>query len=178
MDAHDDDRPAPAEIPGLPCVARSGAGARSGWVYSVALGEAIAREYEECGSGGLWELRQLAPDRIPPAGIVRAWCKQFPAFGLLMRQAEQVRAEKLMEETLVIADNDTASPAKVALRIKVRQDMAAKLDRARFGTASPTDPGAATLGQDKAQPVALGIDDATLAGIAAQALGERAGAGG
>jgi hypothetical protein len=167
MDAHDDDRPAPAEIPGLPCVARSGAGARSGWVYSVALGEAIAREYEECGSGGLWELRQLAPDRIPPAGIVRAWCKQFPAFGLLMRQAEQVRAEKLMEETLVIADNDTASPAKVALRIKVRQDMAAKLDRV-----------AATLGQDKAQPVALGIDDATLAGIAAQALGERAGAGG
>lgn len=160
----DDDAPAPLDVPGLPAVARHGAGSASGWQYSEALGEAIADQYAESTSGGLWELRALAPERIPPPAVVRAWCRQFPAFGLLMREADRLRAEQMMEQTLVIADTGVGQAPRLALQIATRQHLAGKLDGARYGKGEGAG-SAPALGRDQ-QPTALDCDDATLTAIA------------
>lgn len=180
--AFDDDGPVPLNVPGLPEVMPRGPGSRDGWHYTPALGEAIAELYSDGTdldapkgmSGGLWGLHYALPHRIPPPAIVRAWCKQWPAFGLLMREAERLRAERLMEETIVIADTDPAAPPRVALRIAVRQEMAGKLDAARYGKQA----GMPSLGAPAAgdvQPVALDVDDATLAALALAGVAEREG---
>lgn len=155
---------APLDIPGLPTVARSGPGSAAGWQYTQALGEVIAEQYVECDGGGLWELRALNPDRIPPPTVIRAWCKHYPAFGLLMAAAEKARAERLMEQTIVIADTGKANAAKLALQISTRQHMASQLDRERFGKGSPQQ-GTPQLGNDP-QPIAPALSDDQLASIA------------
>lgn len=164
--------PRPGLLPAL-----SGAGSRAGWAYSEALGERIAAEYVEADAGGLWGVHAAFPDLIPPPAVVSAWKRQFPQFGLRMREAERVRAERLIEQAVVIADTGEGSPARLALRIGARQYLAERLDRERFGKA-PTIGGvngaaAAALGHE--QPVAVELDDATLARIAAAGAGEGGG---
>jgi hypothetical protein len=173
--------PGAVDVPGLPAVARVGAGSRSGWAYTPELGDAIAEQYAECDArGGLWELRALAPDRIPPPAIIRAWCRQFPAFGLVMREAERVRAEKLMEQAVMVADSAPLSvpPARVALMVSARHRMAESLDAGRWGKGATGGHHAAPqLASD--QPTALDVDDATLASIALGGAGGAAdGSGG
>ena len=165
MNDHDGDEGPYAGIdPAFPLPAMRGPGSASGWLYSEALGQAIAELYGESPVGGLSGLRAYAPDRIPPVAIIHAWKRQYPAFGMMMREAERVRAEILMEQTLVIADGG-GHPAALALRISSRQTLAGRLDAQRYGKASGEAP--ATLGHD-VQPTALDLDDATLASIAAQ----------
>jgi hypothetical protein len=186
-----DDEPvrAPVSTPGLPAVTLTGPGSRSGWQYTPALGRAIAELYADgCDegkpqgiSGGLWGLHHAMPEYVPPPTIVRAWCKQFPAFGLLLREAERLRAERLMEETLVIADNDPAPPPRVALKIAARQHYAERLDRARYGTSADASrlappAGAGLLGVEE-QPTAVELDDAQLMALAAAGV-EGGGQGG
>lgn len=169
----DNDGPVPLNIPGLPEVMPRGPGSRGGWHYTPELGEAIAELYSDGTdldaprgmSGGLWGLHYAMPHRIPPPAIVRAWCRQWPAFGLLMREAERLRAERLMEETIVIADTDPGAPPRVALRIAVRQEMAGKLDAARYGKQGGM-PALNAPGPSDAQPVALDVSDETLAALA------------
>lgn len=161
----------------LPAVPRSGPGSRGGWVYSDALGRAIADLYVDADAGGLWGLCAAAPDSIPPPTVLHAWKTQYPAFGLMMRAAERVRAERLIEQTIVIADSGSGSPPRLALQIATRQHLAERLDRARFGNGSAS----ATplvLSRD-AQPVAIDLTDDVLAAIAvAGQSGDASGQGG
>lgn len=177
MAIRDDFEPAATHVPGLPCVTPHGAGSASGWQYTPALGQAIAEQYAESAAGGLWELRALAPDRIPPPAIVRAWCRQFPAFGLLMKEAEKIRAEQFAEQSVVIADTMPMNtpPARVALMVSARQHLAGKLDPARYGKEGATNGHLPALSGD--QPTAIDMDDNTLLRIAAGALGEQADGG-
>jgi hypothetical protein len=156
----------------MPVRVAVGAGSASGWHYSEALGEAIAREYAEIDSGGLWELHHLSPDTIPPPAIIIAWKRQFPAFGLLMREADKVRAELLIEQTVVIADTGVGAPPRIALQIAARQYMAEKLDTARYGKSGAA-PGTPLL-PSNAQPVALECSDETLAAIALAGQADKA----
>lgn len=158
--------PLPAGAPGLPAVVPRGAGARSGWAYTDALGASIADLYADTGAGGLWELCSAMPDRIPPPAVVRAWCGQFPQFGLRMKAAESVRAERMLEESVVLADTAQGQPARVALMVSARQYLAERLDKARFGRGSAeVNNGSGLLGQD-VQPVAHDVSDEALARIA------------
>ena len=165
MDTESDRGPWVDVAPGLPMLALVGPGARSGWVYTEALGSSIAELYGESPTGGLAGMRAFNPDNIPPPAIVNAWRRQFPAFGIMMREAERVRAEMLIEQTIVIADTGIGREARLALQIATRQHLAGKLDVSRYGKGDAAGVPAA-LGHD-AQPVAFELDDATLASIAA-----------
>ena len=181
-----DDEPerAPLNAPGVAMVvSASRAGAGSGWHFTPALGDWIAElladhvsdERPHGMAGGLWGIHHAFPERVPPPSTVRAWARQFPAFGLQLREAERLRAERLMEETLVIADTDPAAPPRVALRIAARQHFAEKLDRQRYGNgASGNSSDPLRLGQD-AQPVALDVSDEELAALALAGRDDAAG---
>lgn len=176
MAMHDDDRPWLLPVPGRPEPERFGAGSASGYQYSTALGELIADLYVTEDRGGLWAIHHAMPERIPPPAIVRAWCQQFPAFGLVMREAERLRAERLMEQSLVIADTEP-DVRRATLQIATRQAFAEKLDRARYGKGDAPHHAPAQLAGQNVQPLAHGLSDETLAQIAAQAV-ENAGGDG
>lgn len=165
MDDFDGAGPVPLNVPGFPVVQAFGAGSRDGWHYTPELGQAIADLYADSEGGGLWDCHHMAPDRVPPPGIVRAWCRQFPAFGLEIKDAERLRAERFMEQTVVLADTGEGSIPRLALRIATRQTMAEKLDPRRYGKAGDTPGTMPALGRDS-QPVALDLDDDTLAALA------------
>lgn len=160
------------------------------WRYTPELGEAIAREYAESVTesgdgtrasrdGGLWGLHYAFPERIPPPSVVRAWCGQYPAFGTLMREAEKLRAERLMEEAVVIADTAPGHPARVRLQMDARYRLAEALDRPRWGGTSAGGTNAPALPRPGEQPVALSVSDDELeALVAAQLATAGAGAGG
>lgn len=166
----------PLNVPGFPTVTAFGAGSREGWHYTPELGQAIADLYADSEGGGLWDCHHMAPDRVPPPGIVRAWCRQFPAFGLAIKDAERLRAEKFMEQTVVLADSGEGSIPRLALRIATRQTMAEKLDPRRYGKAGGDTPLQPQLGRET-QPTAIELDDDTLAALAmaGQASSEAAG---
>jgi hypothetical protein len=147
----------------FPVITHAG-GASGVWQYTPELGEAIARMYGDSEPGGLWGLHAAQPDYIPPPDVVTAWKRQHPAFGLLMREAEKLRAECMLEQSVVIADSDTGLAARVALKISARQHFAARLDPARFGNTPNTSPALGRPASD--QPVALGVSDDALAAIA------------
>ncbi len=177
MDDFDDSGPRPLNVPGFPTVQAFGAGSRAGWHYTPELGQAIADLYADSEGGGLWDIHHMAPDRVPPPGIVRAWCRQFPAFGLAIRDAERLRAEKFMEQTVVLADVGEGSIPRLALRIATRQTMAEKLDPRRYGKAQGDTPAIPQLGRET-QPVALDLDDDTLAALAMAGQASGAATGG
>lgn len=181
MSDHDDvPRPFHAPLPGfsLPALSAGGPGSRSGWQYTPALGERICDLLSDAPQGGLAGLHAAFPDLIPPVRIVRAWAAQWPAFGLSLAQAERVRAEVLVEQSIVVADTDDASPAKVALRISARQYLAERLDRARFGKTPADSSGLSSGGLlgHEVQPTAGELSDEELARLAV--AGREAGAGG
>lgn len=167
------------DVPGLPVAQRGGSGASAAWAYSRALGELIAELYVDTATadgaigtaGGLWGVHAAMPDRIPPPVVLAVWRQQFPDFGLLMAHAEKVRAERLMEEAVVIADTDPRAAPRVALSIAARQRLAESLDRARWGTGSraggdpPKPPG---IGRD--QPTAPELSDDELRALAAAGI--------
>lgn len=159
----DDDAPPVRFLTTRPCKGNAT------WTYSDALAAAIADLYVDADAGGLWGLCADMPDVIPPATVIHAWKRQYPAFGLMMREAEKVRAERLVEQCLVIADTGIGQTPRLALQVAVRQAMAGQLDPARFGKGAGSGGAPAQLASDP-QPVALEMDDATLASIAAQGL--------
>ena len=154
-----------------PSVPSRGEGSRGGWVYTEGLGRAIADLYVDADSGGLWAVQAAAPEQIPPPTVLSAWKRQYPAFGLMMREAEKVRAERLIEQTIVIADSGAGSPPRLALQIATRQHLAERLDRARFGNGAASGTTPAMLSRD-AQPVAVELTDDVLASIASAGAGE------
>jgi hypothetical protein len=175
-DAFGDGQPA-ADVPGLPAVFRRPEDRPDhGWAYSPALGELVAELYvDDASAGGLWAIHAAMPDRIPPPRVLAVWKRQFPAFGQLLAAAEKVRAARLMEECVVIADTDPRAAPKVALSIAARQRLAESLDAATWGKGPASPAGTPALTAD--QPTAPALSDDDLRAIAATAR-EAAGTGG
>lgn len=161
----DEEHAAAANVPGQLVVA-SVEGSASGYAYTPELGAKIAELYAENMGDGLWGLHYFAPAFIPRPMTIHAWKRQHPAFGILMRHAEALRAEKLMEETVTIADNVGEHPARSALRIATRQRMAGKLDAPRFGDARGDAPAALPMGAKDEQPTAPALSDDELMRLA------------
>ncbi len=155
----------PAYVPGMLQVVDQEHVSASGYAYSPELGEEIARLYGDNDSGGLWGIHWYAPDTIPPPLTVHAWKRQFPSFGLRMREAEKLRAERMMEQTLIIADTIGEHPARSALKISTRQKYAEKLDASRFGNTPGQAPALGALASDP-QAVAIELSDEVLAQLA------------
>lgn len=73
------------------------------------------------------ELHDAYPERVPNPIIVNRWRRQFPAFGLLMQEAEEALAERIAGETVRIADDEERQAAQANNAIKARQWLASKL---------------------------------------------------
>lgn len=99
--------------------------------YSFQVAQWIAQEHSLGDS--LQALHEAHPEVVPAPLIVARWRREFPAFDLVMREAEKARAAKLAEEVLTVSDNTRLPAAKTANKIRARQWLAAKLDPARFG---------------------------------------------
>lgn len=104
--------------------------------YTEEKGRFIAGEYSR-GSDSLLQLHEAHPDRIPSPYYVSKWRRQFPTFDLLMQEAERAKAEYLAFEQLQIADEDDGRPASATRnRLQVRQWLASRLDKDKYGTVS------------------------------------------
>ena len=137
------------------------------WTYSPELAASIAQHLAEGVS--LPEQAAAWPDLVPPTTVLAAWKRERPAFALLLRQAEQVRAELLVEQALQLADKAPGAAPRVALMVAQRMAMAERMDRQRWGRSGSDSGGVAALAAD-AQPVAAELTDAQLAAIAASGV--------
>jgi hypothetical protein len=99
--------------------------------FDFGKAEFIAKEVAM--GAGVAELHRLYPERIPSPIIVNRWRKRYPAFDLVMLEAEEAKAEMLADETIKIADDDELQAGQAANGIKARQWMAGKLHE-RFGS--------------------------------------------
>ena len=106
--------------------------------YSIELAEWIAREYAMADSS-LADLHAAHPERCPDPLTVTRWRKRYPQFDLLMIEATEVRAEVLADSQLKIAGDDRRPAAQVRNMIQVRQWLAERLNRDRFGASRSVD---------------------------------------
>jgi hypothetical protein len=112
---------------------------------------------------GLGYLHDCYPDRVPNPMVVKRWVKNNMQFQLLMAEAEDVRAERLADESVTIADDAGILAADKAQRIKARQWLAGKLND-RYGSAPARD------GKDSVGMVGIILTDEQLYAIAAKGL--------
>jgi hypothetical protein len=112
---------------------------------------------------GLGYLHDNYPDRIPNPMVIKRWVKNNMQFQLLMAEAEDVRAERLADESVTIADDADILAADKAQRIKARQWLASKLAD-RYGSAPAKD------GKDSGGMVGIILTDEQLYAIAAKGL--------
>jgi hypothetical protein len=109
--------------------------------YDFQAASWIAQEHATGST--LLELHQSHPDTVPTPMTVKRWRREFPAFDLLMVEAEHARADVLVDTTINIADgkgeheNRTAGAARNS--IQVRQWIAARLNQSRYGQKSAID---------------------------------------
>lgn len=103
-------------------------------VYTLPRGEFIAREH--AGGEPLKSLHECHPERVPRPVIIKRWRNKYPQFDLLMIEAEQARADLLVEEALQASDSERAA-AKTRNAIDVRLKLAARLDPDKYGKAKP-----------------------------------------
>lgn len=99
--------------------------------YSFDVAQWIAHEHALGDS--LQALHDAHPDVVPAPLIIARWRREFPAFDLVMKEAEKARAAKLAEDVLTVSDNVRLPAAKTANKIRARQWLAAKLDPAKWG---------------------------------------------
>jgi len=118
----------------------------------------IAEEYSE-GSSSLREMYDADPVSIPPPLVIRRWRRENPEFEALMDDAEKVKAEAMMDETLRIADSRDHQVAKN--QMQVRWKLSAALYRDKFGETQ-------TLLGDKNRPLMVGAS--ATAGVPDEAL--------
>ncbi len=119
--------------------------------YDPDRAAAIAEEYSE-GSDSLRALHDSNPREIPPPLVIRRWRRQNPEFDAIFRDAQRVKAESMMEETLSIANGVDYNVAKN--QIAVRQKLAAAYDRDVFGETQ-------TLLGDRSRPLTIGAASVT-----------------
>lgn len=106
--------------------------------YSYPLAEWIASEHASGDS--IAQLCRAHADTIPGPLVIRRWRRDYPAFDLIMREAEKARAEILADETIAIADDEGRIPAQARLAVSSRQWLAGRLDRDRYGAIAVSGP--------------------------------------
>lgn len=102
---------------------------RRATLYSPQLGQEIAKLY--AAGHSMQDIAELGA-WVPGPTTLTEWKSKHPEFAKLMADAEALRADSLIEQTLSIADN-TFDPALANVRIKTRQFIAGKLNRAKYG---------------------------------------------
>lgn len=75
------------------------------------------------------ELWKGSPDVIPHPIIINRWKQERPQFKKDLEDAEAVAAEKMVWETLAIADDVEAHPSQAKNAISTRQWLADKLNK-------------------------------------------------
>ncbi len=108
-------------------------------VYNLESAAWIAREHATGAT--LLELHQAHESTVPDPVTIKRWRREFPAFDLLMVEAEHVRADVLADQTLAIADSDKRTAGAARNSIQVRQWLAARLNEDRYGQRKPGDTG-------------------------------------
>jgi hypothetical protein len=104
--------------------------------YDFQMASWIAQEHAQGDT--LLQLHQAHPDLVPAPMTVKRWRREFPAFDLLMIEAEHARADVLVDETFDIADGKgehkdrTAGAARNS--IQARQWAASRLNAGRYGS--------------------------------------------
>lgn len=96
----------------------------------------IAQEHATGTS--LQQLHEAHPDEVPSPAIIRRWRREFPAFDLVMVEAEETRADVLADATITVADDKTITAAQARNRIQSRQWLASRLNRAKYGSTPKT----------------------------------------
>jgi hypothetical protein len=105
--------------------------------FSPGVGEFIALEVAR--GAGLAELHELHPDRVPNPIVVNRWRKRYPAFDVLMGEAELAAAQKLAWEVVELADDEDRQAAQVRNAMDARKWLAGKLSESfGGGKAGPT----------------------------------------
>jgi len=99
--------------------------------YNFEIAQWIAIEHASGDS--LKELHNSHPEIVPNPLILRRWRRDFPAFDLIMTEAECARAEILADQTIMIADDPDYDPKRAGQAIRARQWLASRLDRSRYG---------------------------------------------
>ena len=105
------------------------------YVFSTAAW--IAQEHAKGDT--LLTLHNLHPDTVPEPLMVRRWRREFPAFDLLMIEAEHARADVMVDDTLTIADSDDRTAGSARNSIQARQWAAARLNRERYAANKPVE---------------------------------------
>lgn len=126
--------------------------------YSFPVAEWIALEH--AAGDSLKALHQAHPDTVPNPLVIKRWRRDYPAFEIMMREAEQARAEVLADETISIADNPRIKSARAGHQIRARQWLASKLDKDKYGnhqsvttTATGETDGEAVYSDDELQAI-------------------------
>jgi hypothetical protein len=100
--------------------------------YNPSRAQWLAERYASGESGtGLSALAKAYPDTVPSPMVVRRWRVTWPAFDALMVEAEQLRADALMEATVDVADSDRPA-AQARNQIDARRRMAEALSPDRY----------------------------------------------
>jgi hypothetical protein len=93
--------------------------------FTPEAGEFIALEVAMGAS--VKELHEAHEDLVPSPLIVNRWRKDFPAFDLVMQEAELAKAQGLADEVISIAADEERQAAISGNMIKARQWLAGKL---------------------------------------------------
>ena len=100
--------------------------------FSVGSAEFIALEVAKGAS--VKELHECHEDLVPSPIVVNRWRKNVPAFDMLMREAEECKAQSLADEVIGISDDVTLLAAQAGNAIKSRQWLSGQLsDQYRQG---------------------------------------------
>ncbi len=98
--------------------------------YDYNTAQWIAQEHAKGDT--LLALHEAHEDTVPAPLIITRWRREFPAFDFLMIEAEAVRADVLVDQTLVIADSDARTAGAARNSIQSRQWLAARLSRDKY----------------------------------------------
>ena len=123
-------------------------------VYSEAMGRLVV----DAIAGGLSPIAVCALPGFPTPRTLRQWCREYPEFERDVTTAEHIRAERLIDEALAIADDTSGDYVTVArrdgreeqvfdhehasrakLRVEVRKWIASKLNRRAWGDSKQVD---------------------------------------
>lgn len=106
--------------------------------YTEELGRYIATEFAKTPRNLTYLCQYDA--RFPGLSVIFGWEKKYPEFGELMRQAREMKAHLIMEETMELADNvdvedrwGSARVSKAKLQIGVRERLAKRYNHASYG---------------------------------------------
>jgi hypothetical protein len=140
--------------------------------YDFQAASWIAQEHAQGDT--LLQLHQAHPETVPAPMTVKRWRREFPAFDLLMLEAEHARADCLVDQTLDIADSDDRTAGAARNSIQARQWAASRLNQARYGQKSVVDGSITHGGTVKHESMSVYSDDdlqaIIRAGVKADAL--------